>query len=251
MFIEWHNLSGNSILIPSERPKAIVHFIGGAFVGIIPNLSYRWLLEHLSQQGYLVIATPFRNIFDHLKIAQNLLNSFEQILEHLTVTKKIETKDLPNYGIGHSMGCKLHLLICTQFNVKRTGNILISFNNSAANEAIPFGKYLPIAEFIPTPRETQNLILKSYQTPFNCLIKFDNDRIDRTASLIPVLQRRFPDTTYILTLPGNHLTPLSQDLKWYPRKGLPLSQFVRWLDLQLSYDLYRLNRKIISWLDFF
>lgn len=35
-------------------PKAIVHFIGGAFVGAAPQLSYRALLEALAARGVLV-----------------------------------------------------------------------------------------------------------------------------------------------------------------------------------------------------
>jgi hypothetical protein len=37
--------------------------------------------------------------------------------------------NLPIYGLGHSMGCKVHLLINSLWQVERAGNIYMSFNN--------------------------------------------------------------------------------------------------------------------------
>jgi len=253
--MDWQDLSGNSILIPSQEPRAIVHFLGGAFVGTLPNLSYRWLLEQLGQQGYVIIATPFINTFDHITIARDVLNRFESILDRLKASRSIAREYLPIYGMGHSMGCKLHLLIGSLFNVDRAGNILVSFNNYPASRAIPFGEQLKIdrtlnLEFSPTPTETNDLILKSYQTRRNLLVRFDNDDIDQTASLNPILQQRFPEMVSILTLPGNHLTPLSQDLKWQPGEIFtPLDAIGQWLKQEFSRDLIRLNKEVIRWLD--
>ncbi|MDY7022609.1 MAG: DUF1350 family protein, partial [Cyanobacteriota bacterium] len=62
--MEWIEVSKNWVLIP-PRPKAIVHFLGGAFVAAAPQVTYRWLLEAIAQQGYVVIATPFINTLNH------------------------------------------------------------------------------------------------------------------------------------------------------------------------------------------
>ncbi|MDJ0727013.1 MAG: DUF1350 family protein [Prochloraceae cyanobacterium] len=253
--MDWQDILGSSILIPQQEPIGIVHFLGGAFVGTLPNLSYRWLLEQLGKEGYVIIATPFLNTFDHTTIARDVLNRFETILERLQSNRTIARAYLPIYGIGHSMGCKLHLLIGSLFNVDRAGNILVSFNNYPASRAIPFGEQLKIdrtlnLEFKPTPRETNELILKSYQTRRNLLIRFDNDDIDQTAGLNPILQQRFPEMISILTLPGNHLTPLSQDLNWQPGEIFtPLDAIGQWLKQELSRDLYRLNQEILRWLN--
>ncbi|MGL5081081.1 MAG: DUF1350 family protein, partial [Microcoleaceae cyanobacterium] len=51
--MDWREVSGNWVLIP-PRPKAIVHFLGGAFVAAAPQMTYRWILEPLAQQGYAV-----------------------------------------------------------------------------------------------------------------------------------------------------------------------------------------------------
>ncbi|MEL6334995.1 MAG: DUF1350 family protein, partial [Cyanobacteria bacterium J06626_26] len=56
----WQEVAGNWFLVP-EQPRAIVHFLGGAFVAAAPHLTYRWLLEALYQEGYAVISTPFVN----------------------------------------------------------------------------------------------------------------------------------------------------------------------------------------------
>lgn len=44
------------MLRPPHRatPKAIVHFVGGAFVGAAPQLTYRLLLELLASKGLMV-----------------------------------------------------------------------------------------------------------------------------------------------------------------------------------------------------
>lgn len=139
--MDWQEISGNWVLIPS-RPIAIVHFLGGAFVATAPQLTYRWLLEALGNQGYVVIATPFVNTLDHIAIARDVLNKFENALDRLRATKSLKASYLPVYGMGHSMGCKLHLLIGSVFDIERAGNILISFNNYPASEAIPMAEQI-------------------------------------------------------------------------------------------------------------
>ena len=89
--MEWQENSGNWVLIPS-RPKAIIHFLGGAFVATAPHVTYRCLLEILANQGYAVIATPFINTLDHLAIANNVLSSFENCLNHLYTSEILREK---------------------------------------------------------------------------------------------------------------------------------------------------------------
>ncbi|MEO1510389.1 MAG: DUF1350 family protein, partial [Cyanobacteria bacterium J06633_23] len=99
----WQEVSGNWFLVP-ERPRAIIHFLGGAFVAAAPHLTYRWLLEALYQEGYAVISIPFVNTFDHGAIAAEVRTTFEQALIYLN--RRFDTTALPIYGLGHSMGCK-------------------------------------------------------------------------------------------------------------------------------------------------
>ncbi|HEY9297678.1 MAG TPA: DUF1350 family protein, partial [Phormidium sp.] len=139
--MDWQEYSGNWVLIP-KNPIAIIHFLGGAFVAAAPQVTYRLLLEYLGRQGYAVIATPFVNTLDHTAIAKDVLLNFDRTLEQLRYRGLLRQGYLPIYGIGHSMGCKLHLLIGSLFPVERAGNILISFNNYAAKDAIPLVQQL-------------------------------------------------------------------------------------------------------------
>lgn len=197
--MNWKEIRGNWVLIP-QHPIGIIHFLGGAFVATLPHLTYRWLLEHLAEKGYVIIATPFVNTLDHVAIAQSVLRKFERTLEILQQTREIRKVYLPIYGLGHSMGCKLHLLIGSLFTVQRAGNILISFNNFAANEAIPLVEQLNSTleiEFTPTPAQTTQIVQESYQIRRNLLIKFNQDTLDQSANLSTILQTLFPEMVTI------------------------------------------------------
>ncbi|MBE9128039.1 MULTISPECIES: DUF1350 family protein [unclassified Coleofasciculus] len=264
--MDWQELYGSWVLIP-PRPTGIVHFLGGAFVATAPQLTYRWLLEQLGRQGYAVIATPFINTFDHVAIAREVLNRFETTLDRLQATTVLSKKYLPIYGVGHSMGCKLHLLIGSLFSVERAGNILISFNNYPAKRAIPFLEQLNVqerlaflkqfnitpafdVEFTPSPLETNELIAERYEVRRNLLIKFTNDEIDQTVSLTPILQQRFPGMVAMQTLPGNHLTPLGQDINWTTGDVFtPWDAIGQWFKQEAYRDLNLLKREIIRWLN--
>lgn len=252
--MDWQEISGSWVLIPS-RPTGIVHFLGGAFIAAAPQLTYRWLLEQLSRQGYAVIATPFVNTLDHGAIARDVLNRFETTLDRLKATTAVGKRYLPIYGIGHSMGCKLHLLIGSLFSVERAGNILISFNNYPVKRAIPFIEQLNInqtfdVEFIPSPRQTNELIARQYQIRRNLLIRFRNDEIDQTITLTPVLEKRFPEMVAERLLPGNHLTPLGQDVNWKVGDSFtPFDAVGQWVKQGIYRDLHQLKREIICWLN--
>ena len=77
--MNWQEIRGTWVLVPSN-PIGIIHFLGGAFVATLPHLTYRWLLEHLADKGYLIIATPFVNTLDHIAIAKSVLLKFEYTL---------------------------------------------------------------------------------------------------------------------------------------------------------------------------
>ncbi|MFM7369844.1 MAG: DUF1350 family protein, partial [Sphaerospermopsis kisseleviana] len=107
--MDWKEIRGNWVIIP-RHPIGIIHFLGGAFVATAPHLTYRWLLEQLAAKGYVVVATPFVNTLDHQAIAESVLLNFERTIERLHYSGELRKLYLPIYGIGHSMGCKLHLL---------------------------------------------------------------------------------------------------------------------------------------------
>eukprot|EP01038_Epipyxis_sp_PR26KG_P010080 gene10080-13546_t len=138
----WKENSGNYILTPPQnneneeniKPIGVIHFLGGAFVGAAPHITYRYLLEKLSEQGYIIVATPYRLDMDYLRICDNILSKFDSIAIQLASTYG----PLPVIGLGHSCGSLLQILITSLFpDTPRAANILISFNNQPAASAIP------------------------------------------------------------------------------------------------------------------
>ncbi|KAL7094169.1 hypothetical protein ACP275_11G085000 [Erythranthe tilingii] len=131
---DWSEIEGAWVLRPkNSKSTAIVHFIGGIFVGAAPQLTYRLFLERLADKGILVIATPYASGFDHFLIADEVQFKFERCLRYLQET----VEDIPTFGIGHSLGSVVHLLIGSRYAVQRNGNILMAFNNKEASLAIP------------------------------------------------------------------------------------------------------------------
>ncbi|WOL02518.1 hypothetical protein Cni_G11237 [Canna indica] len=130
----WSEIEGAWVLRPkTESPKAVVHFVGGIFVGAAPQLTYRLFLERLSKKGILVIATPYASGFDHFLIADEVQFKFDRCLRFL----QDSVNDLPTFGVGHSLGSVIHLLIGSRYAIQRCGNILMAFNNKEASSAIP------------------------------------------------------------------------------------------------------------------
>lgn len=248
----WQEITGSSVLIPGN-PKGIVHFLGGAFVAAAPQVTYRFLLEYLARERYVVIATPFVNTLNHGEMAQEALNRFEQICDRLYVTGQLRKRGLPVYGVGHSMGCKLHLLISSLFNVKRAGNVLMAYNNYPARRSIPFVDQLSLltdVEFTPSPEQTQELIASHYGVRRNLLIKFQDDTIDQSLLLRPVLEGMFPDWVSFRVLKGTHLTPIAQDLPWEVGQSFsPLDAMAQWVKQGVYRDLNLLTREVGFWLD--
>ncbi|MGK7926184.1 MAG: DUF1350 family protein [Spirulina sp.] len=250
----WQEIFGNWVIVP-DRPKGIVHFLGGAFIGTAPHLTYRWLLEQLANMGFAVITTSFLNTFDHGAIARDVLNRFETIRDRLYDRKILKNTALPIYGLGHSLGCKLHLLMGSLYEVERAGNILISYNNFPVDRSIPFAEQLQLTptfnlEFTPSPEETNELIIKEYKTRRNFLIKFRRDSIDQTYDLHPILQARFPNMVSLKILPGTHITPINQEISWKTGDTFtPIDAIAQWFKQETTKDLQRLKQEVLFWLN--
>ncbi|CEM24371.1 unnamed protein product [Vitrella brassicaformis CCMP3155] len=170
---EWEEMSGNFLLRPPPdlRPRALIHFLGGAFVGAAPHLTYRYFLTGLAEQGFLVVASPYRLSFDYLETCDSILDRFEKI----AIPLAREYGALPVVGVGHSCGALLHLLISCLFpGTPRAGNVLISFNNKPAAEAIPF------FEEVVVPIASQLMNSRTQSVPGNLreLVRFLRTSVD-------------------------------------------------------------------------
>lgn len=137
----WVERSGNYVLLALDangvemrKPSGVIHFLGGAFVGAAPHITYRYLLESLNAAGYVIVATPYRLDMDYLRSCDEILAKFDAVAVDLAA----EYGPLPVIGLGHSCGALLQTLITCLFpNAPRAINILISFNNKPVSEAIP------------------------------------------------------------------------------------------------------------------
>jgi hypothetical protein len=249
--MNWQYVAENWIGLP-HHPIGIIHFLGGAFIGAAPQLAYGRLLETLVDEGFVVIATPFISTFDHAAIAETVLNQFEDGLEILHQQYHLRY-GLPLYGMGHSMGCKLHLLINSLFEVQRSGNLLMAFNNFAVERAIPLASVLSQnlgVEFTPSPQQTLKLVHRFYQTPRNLLVQFRNDDLDQTPQLAQVLEHRLSGKITYQKLRGNHLTPLGQEIRWQSHESFSAFDAVgQWVKQSVYQDLSVLERTIVNWLN--
>ncbi|GAB4854247.1 hypothetical protein Ancab_022834 [Ancistrocladus abbreviatus] len=131
---DWTEVEGAWVLKPKKLgANSIAHFIGGIFVGAAPQLTYRLFLERLSEKGVLVVATPYASGFDYFHIADEVQFKFDRCLRSI----QEGGSDLPTFGIGHSLGSVIHLLIGSRYAIQRSGNILMAFNNKEASLAVP------------------------------------------------------------------------------------------------------------------
>ena len=95
------------------EPKGVIQFIGGAFFGTFPTVFYRYFLQTLFEEGYTIIAFPFRFSFRHWSIAIALLKEQEVLRKELSlVTGNDFYLEKANYfWLGHSLGCKYIALL--------------------------------------------------------------------------------------------------------------------------------------------
>ncbi len=255
--MDWQEYKGAWLLTPG-RARGVIHFVGGAFVAAAPQITYRRLLEFFVKHQYAVVATPFLSTLDHAGLAAQCLSQFNRGLDYLERRRDLKPF-LPIYGLGHSMGCKLHLLMASLYGAERAGNVFMAFNNYSASQSIPLMDSLRTVvnltpglgetEFTPTPRETERMIHNDYWVRRNLLIQFRQDDIDQTPRLIDVLEQRPSRLITHLQLAGNHLTPLGQDLQWQPGGDFsPLDAVGQWLRQNLFTELSQLEQEILRWL---
>ncbi|RZC85949.1 hypothetical protein C5167_026617 [Papaver somniferum] len=148
-----------------KKPRAIIKFLGGAFVGAVPEVTYSHLIELLAKEGYLVISVPYNVTFDHSEAAKEVYEKFNSCLDTILGSgipdANLTAKDLinlPIFSVGHSNGALLQLLTGSYFgeNIPKA-NAIISFNNRPASEAVPYfeqfgplvSQMVPIVEASP------------------------------------------------------------------------------------------------------
>ena len=198
---------GSLWLLEPPAARGLIQFIGGSYLAATPQLSYRRLLEALARQGLAIQAWSYVPGFDHQAQANEAWKLF----------RAARPERLPALRLGHSLGCKLHLL-APDNGRGCSGLSALSFNNFSAERSVPLlaelGPRLGIqSEFSPSPSETLRLVGANYRQHRNLLVRFNRDSIDQSQRLQAVLQARPQDQTQLLELPGDHLTPASAGLR--------------------------------------
>ena len=197
-----------------SNPKKIIEFIGGSYLATRPDFTYKRFIENLLKKNYAIHAYRYIPQFDHQEISSNAWKDFKMCKKVLS--KRIN-KELKTVRVGHSLGCKIHLISpdggrnCEKF-------ISISFNNFSANKSIPLLKNISKkldfrSEFSPSPNRTLKIINNSYIQNKNLLIKFDDDKLDQTESLLSALKLREHDKSKGLLMKGNHTLIASAGLR--------------------------------------
>ena len=197
---------------PSQPGEGLVEFIGGSYLAATPQLSYRRLLEALANRGWRVRAWSYVPGFDHQGQANEAWRCFRSAREEGPVAPSPRL-----LRIGHSLGCKLHLL-APDAGRGCHGLVALSFNNFSAERSVPLlaemGQQFGFrSEFSPSPRETLRLVGSTYRQRRNLLVRFLRDDLDQSPRLLEVLQQRPADASQLLELPGDHLTPASAGLR--------------------------------------
>ncbi|KAG5521708.1 hypothetical protein RHGRI_034059 [Rhododendron griersonianum] len=184
---DWSEVEGAWVLKPRKtKPRSVVHFVGGIFVGAAPQLTYRLFLEGLAEKGVLVIATPYASGFDHFFIADEVQLKFDRCHRSLQET----VQDLPTFGIGHSLGSVIHLLIGSRYAVQRNGNVLMAFNSKVhAVKAFLFWFPPPPPSFSNTLRLTKIANASPLQEASSAIPLFSPVLVPMAQSIGPLLSQ--------------------------------------------------------------
>ena len=203
----------------AAREHGRIEFIGGSYLAATPQLSYRRLLEALASRGWAVRAWSYVPGFDHQGQANEAWRCFRADRE--AGVRRDGGYELPLgqrvLRLGHSLGCKLHLL-APDGGRRCEALLALSFNNFSAERSVPLlaemGQQFGFrSEFSPSPQETLQLVSRSYRQSRNLLVRFRRDELDQSPRLLEALRQRSDDHSELLELPGDHLTPASAGLR--------------------------------------
>lgn len=103
---------------------------------------------------------PFNTGFNHTRIADEAQYKFDRCLQALALRPDTaEAPTLPVYGMGHSLGSLVQLLISVRYASQRAGNVLISFNNKPMDDVPLIAPFLGPASRVAGPLLSQVLAL--------------------------------------------------------------------------------------------
>ena len=147
-----------------SRPVGLIEIIGGSYISIKPEIIYKRLINGLLQRDFAVHSWSYIPSFDHQIQANQAWKQFRLSRQILKERVGLIPKSI---RLGHSLGCKLHLL-APDGGRNCNGLVAISFNNFKADKSIPMLRKMSQrlnfqTEFSPSPVETLNLIRENYE----------------------------------------------------------------------------------------
>ena len=131
---QWRKINRTWCIWPS-RPKELIEMIGGSYLGISPNISYKRLLEGLSKKNIAIHAWNYIPGFDHQAQANEAWKEFREC--RFKLESRIGIKSYKPIRLGHSLGCKLHLISPDRGRISKLF-IGLSFNNFKADFIVFF-----------------------------------------------------------------------------------------------------------------
>ena len=126
----WRNVNKIWCLWP-PRPKGLIEVIGGSYLSASPHLSYRKLLEEIFKGNIAIHAWSYLPGLDHQKLANEAWKELRGCKRKLE--KRVGVLP-PPIKLGHSLGCKLHL-IAPDSGRNSKSLIALSFKKFAANKS--------------------------------------------------------------------------------------------------------------------
>lgn len=251
----WEEVEGAWVRRPSRRAWGVVHFTGGAVLGGFPHLCYDAMLSSLSEaSGLLVIATPYELGTDHDGIAEACAKLLTQALAAVCLADGYDASTLPLFGVGHSLGAKLQVLLACRGTLRYRAQAMVAFNNASATDSVrllqQFARELledgralgrdvsdavlgmmPVIgamaeraaavsglQFKPDPKETLRRAAEEYAVQRCMLVTFNDDKLDQNEELREELAERRDTDISTARRTGNHLTPVVVTLA--PPQGL-------------------------------
>ncbi|XP_031371858.1 uncharacterized protein LOC116187341 isoform X2 [Punica granatum] len=167
---------GSCLVIPppgGRKPRAIIKFLGGAFIGAVPEVTYSYLKELLAKEGFLIISVPYNVTFDHAEAANEIYAKFNSCFDNFLSSglpedglSAADLAGLPLFSVGHSNGALLQVLAGSYFSERiPKANAIISYNNRPATEAVPYfeqlgplvSQMMPLMEASPVYSLAQNV----------------------------------------------------------------------------------------------
>lgn len=203
------------VLLPPPsvvQPTAVIHFVGGTFLGSSPQIWYRRLLEDIVRHtSAAVVATTIpltltKSPLNHVRLARSLQGQFEIAYNEVLIDEYGPLPTVPVCGIGHSLGARLLVVRATLGERPRRtpppykSFILMSFTNHRAASGIP-----GLAEL---SRKSRNL---EQRNPSRRRID-DPEADDLLQSLAESVRT---STNWVQSI----LTPSSSSLEFFPAPG--------------------------------